>query len=144
MYLFTYVYVIDMDLKVDDDDVMQVDQMADNGEFSFTNKASGVNLVDRSRLPRIHTHVNKNGICHDDSAQPVKAQTIDELHSLQKKKSAPTTPIKDSSNASTFSVISEEERQKLQLQSIRHSSYSSSFFFFLARLLTFICQISMI
>ncbi|XP_039138952.1 LOW QUALITY PROTEIN: phosphoenolpyruvate carboxykinase (ATP) 1-like [Dioscorea cayenensis subsp. rotundata] len=95
--------------------------MADNGEFSFTNKAAGVNLVDRSRLPRIHTHVNKNGICHDDSAQPVKAQTIDELHSLQKKKSAPTTPIKDSSNASTFSVISEEERQKLQLQSISAS-----------------------
>ncbi|XP_042472232.1 phosphoenolpyruvate carboxykinase (ATP) 1-like [Zingiber officinale] len=63
----------------------------------------------------------ENGICHDDSAPPVKAKTIDELHSLQKKRSAPTTPIKDSAQQgnATFATISEEERQKLQLQSIR-------------------------
>jgi phosphoenolpyruvate carboxykinase (ATP) len=51
------------------------------------------------------------------SAPTVKAQTIDELHSLQKKKSAPTTPIKGFQ--STFAALSEEERQKQQLQSIR-------------------------
>lgn len=33
-----------------------------------------------------------NSLCKDDTSAPVKASTIDELHSLQKKKSAPTTP----------------------------------------------------
>ncbi|KAG6511080.1 hypothetical protein ZIOFF_029133 [Zingiber officinale] len=63
----------------------------------------------------------ENGICHDDSAPLVKAKTIDELHSLQKKRSAPTTPIKDGAQQgnAAFATISEEERQKLQLQSIR-------------------------
>ncbi|KAG6536446.1 hypothetical protein ZIOFF_001502 [Zingiber officinale] len=39
-------------------------------------------------MPKIQTHGREkpeNGICHDDSASPVKAKTIDELHSLQKK-----------------------------------------------------------
>ncbi|RWW45657.1 hypothetical protein BHE74_00048484 [Ensete ventricosum] len=82
-------------------------------------------------LPKIHTHGGgagkkepENGICHDDSAPPVKAQTIDELHSLQKKRSAPTTPIKDGlqqqQGNAAFATISEEERHKLQLQSIRY------------------------
>ncbi|KAG6523856.1 hypothetical protein ZIOFF_013743 [Zingiber officinale] len=63
----------------------------------------------------------ENGICHDDSAPLVKVKTIDELHSLQKKRSAPTTPIKDDAQQGNvaFATISEEERQKLQLQSIR-------------------------
>lgn len=48
-------------------------------------------------------------ICHDDSAPPVKASTVDELHSLQKKKtSLPTTPKADA------------DRSKQQLQSIRY------------------------
>ncbi|KAG6520156.1 hypothetical protein ZIOFF_017193 [Zingiber officinale] len=41
-------------------------------------------------MPKIQTHGREkpeNGICHDDSAPPVKAKTIDELHSLQKKRS---------------------------------------------------------
>ncbi|KAG6492254.1 hypothetical protein ZIOFF_047206 [Zingiber officinale] len=62
---------------------------------------------------KIQTHEREkpeNGICHDDSVPPVKAKTIDELHSLQKKRSVPAT---------AFATISEEERQKLQLQSIR-------------------------
>ncbi|KAG6528582.1 hypothetical protein ZIOFF_010761 [Zingiber officinale] len=40
-------------------------------------------------MPKIQTHGREkpeNGICHDNSAPPVKAKTIDELHSLQKKR----------------------------------------------------------
>lgn len=88
--------------------------MASNGEFSF-GKSSVI------RLPKIHTQKKKeeDEICHDDTSTPIKAQTLDELHSLQKKKSAPTTPIKDAGGA--FAVtISEEERHKQQLQSIRY------------------------
>ncbi|KAG6517620.1 hypothetical protein ZIOFF_021016 [Zingiber officinale] len=77
-------------------------------------------------MPKIQTHGREkpeNGICHDDSAPAVKAKTIDELHSLQKKRSAPTTPIKDGAQQgnAAFATISEEERQKLQLQSISDS-----------------------
>lgn len=81
-----------------------------NGSFSF------------GPLPKIHTN-GGNGICHDDSVPPVKVQTIHELHSLQRKRSAPTTPIKDGASAAgaAFATISEEERQRLQLQSIRYS-----------------------
>ncbi|KAG6518445.1 hypothetical protein ZIOFF_021920 [Zingiber officinale] len=75
-------------------------------------------------MPKIQTHErekSENGIYHDDSALLVKAKTIDELHSLQKKRSALTTPIKDGAQQgnAAFATISEEERQKLQLQSIR-------------------------
>ncbi|XP_006364971.1 phosphoenolpyruvate carboxykinase [ATP]-like [Solanum tuberosum] len=87
---------------------------AGNGEFSFDNKR-------RIGLPKIQTQKteDENVVCHDDSATPVKAQTLDELHSLQKKKSAPTTPIK---SPHVFGVaVSEEERQKQQLQSISAS-----------------------
>jgi phosphoenolpyruvate carboxykinase (ATP) len=106
---------------------------SENMNFSFTN---GV-------LPKIHTNGDAsmkkkpaNGICHDDSVPPVKAQTIHELHSLQRKRSAPTTPVKDgASGGATFATISEEERQQLQLQSIRYCislslSLSLSVFFF--------------
>nr|AGE13353.1 phosphoenolpyruvate carboxykinase 2 [Capsicum annuum] len=85
-----------------------------NGELSFDNKR-------RTGLPKIQTQKtdDENVVCHDDSATPVKAQTLDELHSLQKKKSAPTTPIK---SPHVFGVaVSEEERQKQQLQSISAS-----------------------
>ncbi|KAG6518285.1 hypothetical protein ZIOFF_021689 [Zingiber officinale] len=63
-------------------------------------------------MPKIQTHGREkpeNGICHDDSAPPVKAKTIDELHSLQKKRSAPTTPIKDGAQHgnAAFATISE-------------------------------------
>lgn len=58
-------------------------------------------------------------VCHDDSTPPVRAQTIHELHSLQKKKSAPTTPIRTTQGP--FANISEEERQRHQLQSIRYT-----------------------
>lgn len=55
--------------------------------------------------------------CHDDITLPIKAQTIDELHHLQKKRSSPTTPI--GAAQTVFSTISEEDRQRQQLQSIR-------------------------
>ncbi|KAJ1689104.1 hypothetical protein LUZ63_013259 [Rhynchospora breviuscula] len=89
---------------------------SDNGNFSFDN---GV-------LPKIQTNAAgtkkpANGICHDDSVPPVKAQTIHELHSLQRKRSAPTTPVKEGAGGAVFATISEEERQKLQLQSISAS-----------------------
>lgn len=80
-------------------------------------------------LARIETHTEKkmkkheNGICHDDSSAPVRAQNIDELHSMQRKRSAPTTPIKQPDGASPFAAaLSEEDRRKQQLQSIRFAS----------------------
>ncbi|XP_020224381.1 phosphoenolpyruvate carboxykinase (ATP) [Cajanus cajan] len=53
------------------------------------------------------------------SGPTVKAQTIDELHSLQKKKSAPSTPR--GAQPTAFSTMSEEERSKQQLESISAS-----------------------
>ncbi|XP_077215669.1 phosphoenolpyruvate carboxykinase (ATP) 1-like [Tasmannia lanceolata] len=90
--------------------------MAESGEFSFPKGNMG-----RNGLAKIQTNNKKqNGICHDDSTPPVKANTIDELHSLQKKRSAPTTPIKGAHGA-FGPQLSEEERQKQQLQSISAS-----------------------
>jgi phosphoenolpyruvate carboxykinase (ATP) len=65
---------------------------------------------------------HENGICHDDSSAPVRAQNIDELHSMQRKRSAPTTPIKQADGAAVSpfaAAISEEGRRTQQLQSIR-------------------------
>ncbi|KAL0308219.1 UNVERIFIED_CONTAM: Phosphoenolpyruvate carboxykinase (ATP) [Sesamum angustifolium] len=85
-----------------------------NGRVSTTNGDTG-----RNGLAKIQTQKSANGVCHDDSTTPVKAQTIDELHSLQKKKSAPTTPINPMQGS--FAAISEDERRKQQLQSISAS-----------------------
>jgi len=73
-------------------------------------------------MPKITTGAAKRGseICHDDSGPTVNVTTIDELHSLQKKRSAPTTPINQGGGAA-FAAVSEEERQKIQLQSISAS-----------------------
>ncbi|KAJ1380182.1 Phosphoenolpyruvate carboxykinase, ATP-utilizing [Sesbania bispinosa] len=78
-----------------------------------------VNGSPRNGLASIQTHKKHNGICHDDSGPTVKAQTIDELHSLQKKKSAPTTPV--TGTQTPFATLSEQERQKQQLESISAS-----------------------
>ncbi|KAM1204048.1 hypothetical protein ACFX2J_019785 [Malus domestica] len=66
-----------------------------NGEFSFasgngkvTTAANGNGTV-RNGLAKIQTQKKDNGVCHDDSTPPVKAQTIDELHSLQKRSRHP-------------------------------------------------------
>lgn len=95
----------------------------------FRNGTTIDNVVGRRGLPMIQTHkkvMDSSEICHDDSSPSVKAQTIHELHSLQKKKnnkSTPNTPIRSSTTTqSPFASISEEERQKQkqQLQSIRY------------------------
>jgi hypothetical protein len=91
-----------------------------NGEFSFGTGTA------RNGLAKIQTHKKQNGICHDDSGPSVKAQTIDELHSLQKKRSAPTTPIKEAQGA--FATITDEDRQKQQLQSIRLHKHATHTF----------------
>lgn len=83
-----------------------------NGEFSFGNTA-------RNGLAKIQTNKKQSEAYQYDAAPTVKVQTIDELHSLQRKRSAPTTPIKTSEN--TFAAVTEEERQKQQLQSIRYN-----------------------
>lgn len=57
-------------------------------------------------------------VCTDDSVPTVRAKTLDELHSLQKKRSTPSTP-RDANNKAFF--MSEEERQRAQLQSISAS-----------------------
>ncbi|KAL6645892.1 hypothetical protein ACP70R_017500 [Stipagrostis hirtigluma subsp. patula] len=75
-------------------------------------------------LARIETHGGKkheNGVCHDDSTPPVRAQTIDELHSMQRKRSAPTTPIKERAATAFAAALSEEENHRQQLQSISAS-----------------------
>ncbi|CAA6657843.1 unnamed protein product [Spirodela intermedia] len=70
------------------------------GDFTFSKgskaTAAAAALLTRKSLPMIQTHPKgENGICHDDSAAPVKAHTLDELHSLQKKRSTPTTPSRE-------------------------------------------------
>ncbi|KAB1203842.1 Phosphoenolpyruvate carboxykinase [ATP] [Morella rubra] len=90
----------------------------ENGEFTFA--SGGAARRQLNGLSRIQTHAEKPiEVCHDDSVPTVRAQTIDELHSLQKKKSSPTTPARGTPRA--FAAVSEEERQKLQMQSISAS-----------------------
>ncbi|THU74046.1 hypothetical protein C4D60_Mb04t29230 [Musa balbisiana] len=90
--------------------------MAEKGELGNANGGG-------KGLARIQTKA-EDGICHDDSALPVKAQTIDELHSLQKKRSLPSTPMNDGplQGNAAFATVSEDERHKLRLQSIRSPS----------------------
>ncbi|CAL9757533.1 unnamed protein product [Musa acuminata subsp. burmannicoides] len=89
--------------------------MAEKGELGNANGGG-------KGLARIETKA-EDGICHDDSALPVKAQTIDELHSLQKKRSLPGTPMNDGllQGNAAFATVSEDERHKLRLQSISAS-----------------------
>ncbi|KAK4261446.1 hypothetical protein QN277_004441 [Acacia crassicarpa] len=89
-----------------------------NGEFSFES-GNGPAPTARNGLPKIQTNKKQSEACQYDAAPTVKVQTIDQLHSLQKKKSAPTTPIKNSEN--NFTAVTEEERLKQQLQSISAS-----------------------
>jgi phosphoenolpyruvate carboxykinase (ATP) len=97
--------------------------------FLFFQEVEKAAMATPNGLARIDTNggaakkkKHENGICHDDSSAPVRAQNIDELHSMQRKRSAPTTPIKldGAAAASPFApAISEEDRRKQQLQSIR-------------------------
>ena len=107
----------------------QNDEINGGGGFSFGRSKS----IGRNGLPKIETQkeTTSDEVCHDDSAAPVKAQTLDELHSLQKKKSAPTTPIRSSGGSPNLLTISEEDRHKQQLQSIRLPFFSLISIFFL-------------
>ncbi|XP_022980952.1 phosphoenolpyruvate carboxykinase (ATP) [Cucurbita maxima] len=93
----------------------------DNGEFSFV--SGGEAETGRRGLPKIHTErtaaETERDICHDDSTTPMRARTLEHLHSLQKKRSTPTTPLTDAHGV--FSPVSEAERQKQQLKSISAS-----------------------
>lgn len=82
-------------------------------------------IISNGFSKKINTSMKQgNGVCQDGSSSPIKAQTIDELHSLQKKRSTPSTP--SGSVSSAFSVITEEDRQRQQLQSIRYHVASST------------------
>jgi phosphoenolpyruvate carboxykinase (ATP) len=95
-----------------------------HGDFEFASPVSSV----PNGLSKINTKkpVSRE-VCKDDTAPTVKVQNVEELHALQKKKaSAPTTP-RNATNPSTpknmtpRSYLSEEERQKQQMQSISAS-----------------------
>ncbi|KAE8706323.1 Phosphoenolpyruvate carboxykinase [Hibiscus syriacus] len=86
-------------------------------------ETGGASAAPRTPLKSILTEKAK-GIPHDVDGT-VKAQTLDELHSLQRKRSAPTTPLQGS-KATAFSNLSEDERQRLQLQSISASLASGT------------------
>ncbi|GJW23006.1 hypothetical protein Tco_0033628, partial [Tanacetum coccineum] len=81
--------------------------MASNGNGNVTTKGNVVS-AGRNGLPKITTQKRQNAVCHDDISAPVKVQNIDELHSLQRKKSAPTTPLDGVQGA--FANMSEEDR----------------------------------
>ncbi|KAE8675642.1 Phosphoenolpyruvate carboxykinase [Hibiscus syriacus] len=87
------------------------------------NETGGASPASRTPLKSILTEKAK-GIPHDVDGT-VKAQTLDELHSLQRKRSAPTTPLQGT-NATAFANLSEDERQRLQLQSISASLASGT------------------
>ncbi|KAE9614501.1 putative phosphoenolpyruvate carboxykinase (ATP) [Lupinus albus] len=79
--------------------------------------ATSSNITKENVVAKIDSQKNENKVCddnnkNDNNAPTLKVQNIDELPSLQKKKSAPTTPNGLHVNSSTFN--------KQQLQSIRY------------------------
>jgi phosphoenolpyruvate carboxykinase (ATP) len=78
-------------------------------------------MVDNCKIPAsdslaMENNETHNKICDDDGSAPtVKANTIDELHSLQRKKN-----ITPSGSQIDLFTLSEDERNKQQLQSIRY------------------------
>jgi hypothetical protein len=78
-------------------------------------------MVDNCKIPAsdslaMENNETHNKICDDDGSAPtVKANTIDELHSLQRKKN-----ITPSGSQIDLFTLSEGERNKQQLQSIRY------------------------
>ncbi|KAI5068586.1 hypothetical protein GOP47_0016931 [Adiantum capillus-veneris] len=83
-------------------------------------RSSGIDLglppnnISKIKTQRKDEMVAPREVCVDDSAPTVRAQTLDQLHSLQKKKSAPTTPR-------AGVLHSEEQKQMEQLKSISAS-----------------------
>ncbi|KAF3965261.1 hypothetical protein CMV_010534 [Castanea mollissima] len=85
---------------------------AENREARLESKGRAMLRIEMQRKSAAETAT----VCHDDSAPPMRAQTIDELHCLQKKKSAPNTPrtarTLGQGQGTTFAIISEEDLQK--------------------------------
>lgn len=91
------------------------------GDFSFSAAAA------RDALPRITTEKgakspSSTDVCQDDTAPRVNFQTIDELHSLQKKRSAPTTPLRDGSASGVIGTSGPTTpvSSETMLQSVRY------------------------
>ncbi|KAL2632590.1 hypothetical protein R1flu_004069 [Riccia fluitans] len=91
-----------------------------------TNSGDSNGLPGLQGLRRIETRSSDEEpreVCSDDSGPTVKAQSLEELHSRQMKKSAPSTPRGGTTPRAgqTTTPRSEEEIQKEQLQSISTS-----------------------
>ncbi|KAG6548770.1 hypothetical protein Mapa_009531 [Marchantia paleacea] len=77
-------------------------------------------------LSRIATSANGAGkshreVCADDSVPTVQAQNVEELHSRQMKKSAPSTPRAGVTPKAGSTPKSDDDRQREQLESISTS-----------------------
>ncbi|KAL2607945.1 hypothetical protein R1flu_026518 [Riccia fluitans] len=73
-------------------------------------------------LKKIYTSSAKaSDVCSDDSVPTVKAHNLNELHSLQVKRSAPSTPRASFTPKGVMTPRSEEELNRQQLQSISSS-----------------------
>ncbi|BFI10943.1 phosphoenolpyruvate carboxykinase (ATP) [Marchantia polymorpha subsp. ruderalis] len=77
-------------------------------------------------LSRIATSANGAGkshreVCADDSVPTVQAQNVEELHSRQMKKSAPSTPRAGLTPKAGSTPKSDDDRQREQLESISTS-----------------------
>eukprot|EP00897_Mesotaenium_endlicherianum_P006215 jgi/Mesen1/5621/ME000282S04780 len=80
------------------------------------NGAHGVPTPFPNGLPKIDVHppkASRDDPCNDDTTSTVKVSTMDELHSLQKKKSQPSTP--------KSAKMTDEERSRIQMDSISDS-----------------------
>ena len=92
--------------------------MGSNGnDFEFNTKPNG--------LSKINTKATPPEMCKDDTAPTVKVTNLEELHALQRKKaSAPSTPRNATPKSLTpRSLLSEEERQKQQMKSVRFEDF---------------------
>jgi phosphoenolpyruvate carboxykinase (ATP) len=101
--------------------------MASNGNGNEVHDFEFTNTHVPNGLSKINTKPATAEMCNDDTTPPVKVTNVEQLHALQRKKaSAPTTP-RTATNPSTprsmtpRSLLSEEERQKQQMQSVSAS-----------------------
>jgi phosphoenolpyruvate carboxykinase (ATP) len=106
--------------------------MASNGNGNEVHDFEFTNTHVPNGLSKINTKPATAEMCNDDTTPPVKVTNVEQLHALQRKKaSAPTTP-RTATNPSTprsmtpRSLLSEEERQKQQMQSVRYKLWLKS------------------
>ncbi|XP_024374056.1 phosphoenolpyruvate carboxykinase (ATP) 1 [Physcomitrium patens] len=101
--------------------------MASNGNGNASHDFEFASSHVPNGLSKINTKPGEPDMCKDDTSSTVKVSNLEQLHALQKKKaSAPTTP-RNATNPSTpknltpRAYLSEEERQKQQMQSVSAS-----------------------